>query len=125
MISTFRQSAPLLACIALAGPALSATSMANPAATYCTEQGGEYVIRESDAGQTGFCLTTDGVERDAWQMFREDHAEKVQQTSLANPAATFCVEKGGSYDTGTGNCSMPDGRVVNGWDLFRAEHAGK
>lgn len=98
------------------------TKLANPAASYCVESGGEYVIRKSAAGQTGFCKMPDGVEQDAWQMFRDAHVEKV---TLANPAAVFCVDSGGTYDANTGNCLLPDGREVNGWDYFRAEHAGK
>ena len=44
---------------------------------------------------------------------------------LANPAATFCVEQGGTYalsqsDGSGGTCTLPDGRVVDAWDFFRA-----
>jgi putative hemolysin len=44
---------------------------------------------------------------------------------LANPAATYCVEQGGTYalsqpDGSGGTCTLPDGRVVDAWDFFRA-----
>lgn len=44
---------------------------------------------------------------------------------LANPAATFCVEQGGTYALGQadgsgGTCTLPDGRVVDAWEFFRA-----
>jgi putative hemolysin len=44
---------------------------------------------------------------------------------LANPAATFCVEQGGTYalsqpDGSGGTCTLSDGRVVDAWDFLRA-----
>lgn len=106
----------------VAVPSVASTSIANPAASHCLAIGGEYVIRESNGGKTGFCKLGDGTERDAWQLFREDHAKKV---GIANLAATFCVEKGGSYDIKSGNCTLPNGRVIDGWDYFRAENPEK
>ena len=53
-----------------------------------------------------------------------------QSTELANPAATFCIERGGTYniqdgDVGqTGICTLPDGTKQDAWDYFRAEHTG-
>jgi predicted amidohydrolase YtcJ/putative hemolysin len=44
---------------------------------------------------------------------------------LPNPAAAFCVEKGGQYQiessaTGARSvCRLPDGRVVDAWEFFR------
>lgn len=49
-------------------------------------------------------------------------------TETPNPAAVFCVDKGGSYsivdgDTGQhGICTLADGRVVDAWDYFREQH---
>lgn len=58
------------------------------------------------AGLTGCTASSDAVE-------------------LANPAATFCVEQGGTYalsqpDGSGGTCTLPDGRVVDAWDFLRA-----
>lgn len=118
-----KQLFALLAMLSLQiSGAQAQTSVANPAAVYCMELGGVYVIRKSTYGQTGFCQMPDGVERDAWQVFRE---QQPKNAGLANPAATFCVDSDGSYDTDSGNCTLPDGRVVNGWDFFRAHHAGQ
>ncbi|WP_299659484.1 DUF333 domain-containing protein [uncultured Ruegeria sp.] len=53
-----------------------------------------------------------------------------QSSELANPAATFCIERGGAYkiqdgDNGqTGICTLPDGTEQDAWDYFRAEHTG-
>jgi putative hemolysin len=51
-------------------------------------------------------------------------------TELANPAATFCVEQGGTYalsqpDGAGGTCTLPDGRVVDAWDFLRANSNAK
>jgi len=48
---------------------------------------------------------------------------------LPNPAAAFCVEKGGVYRTvdapggSRGVCKLPDGREVDAWDYLRQEKA--
>ncbi|WP_174838674.1 MULTISPECIES: DUF333 domain-containing protein [unclassified Ruegeria] len=45
--------------------------------------------------------------------------------SLANPAATYCIEIGGAYeirngdDGQTGICKLPDGTEIDAWFLFR------
>lgn len=48
-------------------------------------------------------------------------------TQIANPAAEFCVEQGGTYALGTseagGTCTLADGRVVDAWEYFRAHNA--
>ncbi len=55
-----------------------------------------------------------------------DRAETAPQ--LANPAAVFCVESGGSFeirDSAAGQvgiCILPDGREVDSWDYFREQH---
>ncbi len=50
-----------------------AVDAANPAATYCVDEGGTYDIRTgSDGGQVGICVLPDGSEVDAWDYFREN-----------------------------------------------------
>lgn len=47
------------------------TTMANPAATFCIENGGEYQIRENaDGSKYGVCVLSDGTEVDAWGYLR-------------------------------------------------------
>jgi putative hemolysin len=47
---------------------------------------------------------------------------------LPNPAAAFCVEKGGTYQienraTGARSiCRFADGRVVDAWEFYRPHH---
>ena len=38
----------------------------NPAAVFCQEQGGEYLL------ETGECRLADGTVKDAWEYFREN-----------------------------------------------------
>ncbi len=53
-----------------------------------------------------------------------------QSTELANPAATFCVESGGTYEIRdgsngqTGVCILADGREVDAWEYFRENNPG-
>ncbi|WP_425043654.1 DUF333 domain-containing protein [Primorskyibacter sp. S87] len=48
---------------------------ANPAATFCIENGGRYDIREGNDGQVGICVLADGTEVDAWQYFRDSNPD--------------------------------------------------
>ena len=53
-------------------------SLPNPAAEFCIERGGTYVIRTiSDGSQTGICILPGDQEADAWEYFRE-HANREQ-----------------------------------------------
>ena len=72
---------PLITLVGLAaaGLALSAcqeeeteaVGIANPAAVFCIESGGEYEIRKGDEGEYGVCKLADGTEIDAWEYYRE------------------------------------------------------
>ena len=46
--------------------------IANPASTYCIEQGGNSAIIETEAGQAGICKFNDGSECDEWAFFRKE-----------------------------------------------------
>ena len=60
-----------------------ASQTPNPAATYCTDQGGTYSILEEANGQRGICTLTDGSGVDAWTYFREQHASALQTSPPA------------------------------------------
>jgi hypothetical protein len=55
--------------------------------------------------------------------------EAAAPQQLANPAAAFCVESGGTYKTveeaagQRGICVLPDGREVDAWAHFREKHS--
>ena len=49
----------------------ASNQLANPAAIYCSENDGEYEIREhEDGGKNGVCVFDDDSECDAWAFFR-------------------------------------------------------
>ncbi len=52
----------------------TSTQLANPAATFCAENGHTYEIRDGAGGQTGVCILSDGSEVDAWDYFRKNNA---------------------------------------------------
>lgn len=52
----------------------TSAQLANPAATFCIDSGGQYAIRDGADGQTGTCTLASGREVDAWEYFRENHA---------------------------------------------------
>ncbi|MBO9446608.1 DUF333 domain-containing protein [Ruegeria sp. R14_0] len=47
--------------------------LANPAATFCIEQGGQYEIQDGENGQSGTCTLPDGSKQDAWEYFRAEN----------------------------------------------------
>ena len=74
---------PLLACIGLSllitacvqstqDTAKQNIGMANPAATYCIELGGQYKIIDTPEGQAGECIYQ-GKTWDAWELYRTNH----------------------------------------------------
>lgn len=56
-------------------PAATPAGIANPASTYCAEQGGTSEIRTGEDGsQSGVCVFSDGSECDEWAFFRKECA---------------------------------------------------
>jgi len=53
---------------------------------------------------------------------------ETPQSLIANPAAVFCEEQGGTYrivddaDGERGLCILPGGEEVDAWEYFRAEN---
>jgi len=47
------------------------TKMANPASTYCIEQGGKLEIRSNEQGQYGVCIMPTG-ECEEWAFYRNE-----------------------------------------------------
>ena len=92
--------------------------LANPAASFCILNQGEYDLK------TSICSLPDGKKVNAWEFYREAHAASSR---IANPAATYCIEIGGSYEIRDGEggqfgvCHLPDGTEVDAWALYR-EH---
>ena len=57
-----------------AGPAPYSNTV-NPAAVYCTESGGRFLLRETVEGVVGICALPDGSEIDSWEHFRAQSPE--------------------------------------------------
>lgn len=56
-------------------PTATPAGIANPAATYCVEQGGASEIRTAEDGsQSGVCIFPDGSECEEWALFRGECA---------------------------------------------------
>ncbi|MFD1712052.1 DUF333 domain-containing protein [Ottowia sp. GY511] len=52
----------------------AAVQMANPASTYCVQQGGQLRIQKDAVGnESGLCTLPDGRVMDEWALFRRDH----------------------------------------------------
>lgn len=69
------KTSSFVAVAALASGAACATDnvqMANPAAVFCVEAGGEHVIVKEADGERGICELPDGTRVDAWDYFREN-----------------------------------------------------
>lgn len=54
--------------------------------------------------------------------------EPESSVKIANPAAEYCVKKGGKLEIVKDNsdeksmCHLPDGTVVDAWELFRRDN---
>ncbi len=71
----------------IAKPDLPSFGLANPASTYCIEQGGTLDIRTSnDGGQTGYCMFKNGNECEEWAYYRHECSpdQFTQKDTLQN-----------------------------------------
>lgn len=68
--------------------------IANPAATYCVEQGGEFVPKETSDGTAGYCRI-DGKLCEEWEYFRSD-GQTCKEWSNDEEVTDFnsCVDAG-------------------------------
>jgi putative hemolysin len=103
--------------------------IANPASVYCEEQGGTLDL------ESGMCRFSDGSECDEWAFFRGEcqpgqaaGGGSMGGVGLANPAAVYCEELGGTSVTRTaadgsqsGVCVFADGSEYDEWALYRGE----
>jgi len=62
----------LSACVKKSEVQNDNVKVANPASTYCIEQGGKLEIRNSAEGQYGVCILPDGTECEEWKYFRKE-----------------------------------------------------
>lgn len=55
-------------------PDSAPTQIANPASTFCIEQGGTIEIVEEAGGQVGYCNLPDGTRVEEWEYFNSQSA---------------------------------------------------
>ncbi|SLN31556.1 hypothetical protein TRL7639_01334 [Falsiruegeria litorea R37] len=61
----------VLAATSAASASDTKTTLANPAATFCIENGGTYQLSKDENGNAvGICILADGTEVDAWDYIR-------------------------------------------------------
>lgn len=42
--------------------------------------------------------------------------------TMANPAAEYCVQQGGTLDNASGMCTLPNGTKIDEWELYNSAH---
>jgi len=71
---------------------VAGVGLANPAAEYCTAQGGKFEVRPSDGGEAGFCVVN-GKAWEAWSFFRGEVGPGIEpvvvQLALAGQMKTI------------------------------------
>jgi len=106
--------------------------LANPASTYCIEQGGRLVIQKrGDGGEYGVCIFPDHRQCEEWALFRgECPPGGVLVTGCVTTAALYCAITGGQYSevfnilTGKsepGICSFKNGRKCDAQDYYNGK----
>ena len=119
--------APVIAGMLLLVGCGASTGMANPASTYCAEQGGTVEIRDEAGGQAGYCLFTDGSECEEFAFMNGVCHPGDSLIGIVNPASVYCEEQGGKLEIRdeaegqVGYCLFDDGSECEEWAFFREE----
>ncbi len=105
-------------------------SIANPASTFCEEQGGRSIMRNG----TGYCRLSNGRTVEEWAYFRQQNGDRRGNDGgigMSNPAANHCSAIGGRNVTrrdlngsDAAYCRLKTGRTVDAWQLFRQSDRG-
>jgi uncharacterized protein len=64
--------------------------IANPAAVYCLEIGGQIEIVADEAGERGICVLQEGTRCDEWDLFRGECAECATCPLYTPPPPGWC-----------------------------------
>lgn len=71
----------------------STTAIANPASTYCVQQGGTVQIVDTADGQRGNCILKNGQVCDEWDYYRDTCNPNMPAKNcpnISNPGPDFC-----------------------------------
>ena len=107
-------------------------SSPNPASEFCQKQGGQSINVKGRKGEYGVCKLKDGTAVEEWEYYRQNNTTRdfeKQVIGTPNPAAKFCVDKGGKSVTvkdSNGNekgiCKFRNGTQIDEWDYYRQNH---
>lgn len=96
------------------------SGIANPASVYCSEKGGETVIKKlPDGSEYGVCVFDDNRQCEEWALFNEDcpiGGRKV--TGYETEAQIYCAIRGGEVDMDKDTCTLKNGKVVDTEDYY-------
>ena len=105
------------------------TKTGNPASVYCEKQGGKSVIVKGSKGEYGVCQLKDGTTIEEWEFYKQNNTPQSLEAEMIgtpNPAAKFCVDKGGKSITvkdkrgnEKGVCKFKNGTQIDEWDYYR------
>lgn len=98
------------------------TTIANPASTYCIEQGGNLVIEDKDDGsQYGLCFFEDNRACEEWAMKRgECPIGGVKTTGFYTIAQSFCAWSGGkTFAVENAICTFADESTCLADDFYK------
>ena len=82
-----------------------------------------YTVDQSVTSQSSF----NGIAISGEASEKTETTEPVTLLALSNPAADYCVETGGNYQTRTGDagaygvCVLADGSEIDAWEYFRLQ----
>ena len=105
------------------------TKTGNPASVYCEKQGGKSVIVKGSKGEYGVCQLKDRTSIEEWEFYKQNNTPQSLEAEMIgtpNPAAKFCVDKGGKSITvkdkrgnEKGICKFKNGTQIDEWDYYR------
>ena len=108
--------------------AIGEITIANPASTYCIDQGGFLEMeRRGDLGEIGVCYFEDNRQCEEWALFRgECPVGGVKVTGYGSEAARFCAITGGTYGyigpdaagIEQGTCTFANSKTCDVWEYY-------